>query len=67
LLANIYQDKGDQFQAKHTLKSLVENYNVDDDGIIEEAQKRLNVILQQEALQQQNAKDSAFQLEIKQN
>ncbi len=67
LLANIYQDKGDQFQAKHTLKSLVDNYNVDDDGIIEEAQKRLNVILQQEALQQQNAKDSAFQLEIKQN
>ena len=67
LLANIYQDKGDQFQAKHTLKSLAENYNVENDGIIEEANKRLNVILEQEALQQKNAKDSAFQLEIKQN
>jgi len=67
LLASIYQDNGDQFQAKHTLKSLAENYNVENDGIIEEANKRLNVILEQEAQQQQNAKDSAFQLEIKQN
>ncbi|WP_340114162.1 tetratricopeptide repeat protein [Maribellus mangrovi] len=67
LLANIYQDKGDQFQAKHTLKSLAENYNNDNDGIIEEANRRLNIILEQEAQQQQNAKDSAFQLEIKQN
>ena len=67
LLASIYEDTGDQFQAKHTLKSLAENYNVENDGIIEEASKRLNVILEQEARQQQNAKDSAFQLEIKQN
>lgn len=67
LLASIYQDNGDQFQAKHTLKSLADNYNVENDGIIEEANKRLNVILEQEAQQQQNAKDSAFQLEIKQN
>lgn len=67
LLANIYEDKDDQFQAKHTLKSLAENYNNDTDGIKAEAQQRLDQILEKEAQQQQNAADSSFQMEIKQN
>ncbi len=67
LLANIYEDKGDQFQAKHTLKSLAENYNDDSDGIKAEAQRRYNEVLAKEAQQQQNAVDSSFQMEIKQN
>lgn len=67
LLASIYEDKNDQFQAKHTLKSLAENYNVDNDGIKDEAKRRLNIILEHEAQQQQNAQDSSFQMEIKQN
>ncbi|HYQ56347.1 MAG TPA: tetratricopeptide repeat protein [Draconibacterium sp.] len=67
LLASIYEDNGDQFQAKHTLKSLAENYNNDNDGVKAEAQKRLDVILAQEAQQQKNAVDSSFQMEIKQN
>ncbi|MFV0593656.1 MAG: tetratricopeptide repeat protein [Draconibacterium sp.] len=66
LLANIYEDKGDQFQAKHTLKSLAENYNEDDDGIKAEASRRLKAIQETEAQQQQNAVDSSFQMEIKQ-
>ena len=67
LLASIYEDQGDQFQAKHTLKSLAENYNVPDDGIVDAANKRLKLILEQEAQEQQHAKDSTFQMEIKQN
>lgn len=67
LLASIYEDNNDQFQAKHTLKSLAENYNIDNDGIKDEATRRLNIILEQEAQQQQNAQDSSFQIEIKQN
>ena len=67
LLASIYEDSGDQFQAKHTLKSLAENYNVDDDGIIAEANRRLNVILENETQQQKNAVDSSYQIQIKQN
>ncbi len=67
LLANVYNDNGDQFQAKHTLKSLAENYNNDTDGIKAEAQKRLSQIIAKEAQQQQNAVDSSFQMEIKQN
>ncbi|WP_297086428.1 tetratricopeptide repeat protein [uncultured Draconibacterium sp.] len=67
LLASIYEDNNDQFQAKHTLKSLAENYNDDTDGIKAEAQQRLDVILSKEAQQQQNAVDSSFQMEIKHN
>ena len=67
LLASIYDDNGDQFQAKHTLKSLAENYNSDTDGIKAEAQQRLKQILDKEAQQEQNAADSSFQMKIKQN
>ncbi len=67
LLANIYEDKGDHFQAKHTLKSLAENYNNNTDGVKEDAIRRLDHILYQESLQQKNALDSSFQMEIKQN
>lgn len=67
LLANIYEDKGDQFQAKHTLKSLAENYNSENDGVKAEAQRRYDEILAKEAQQQQNAVDSSFQMKIKQN
>ncbi len=67
LLANIYEDNGDTFQAKHTLKSLAENYNDENDGIIAEANKRLKIITDKENLQQQKAEDNSFQMEIKQN
>jgi len=64
LLADIYQDQGDDFQAKHTLRSVVENYGNDDDGIKEEASRKLAAIEAQEEADQQRAKDSSFQLEI---
>jgi len=67
LLADIYADNGDDFSAKHTLKSIVENYNDDNDGIKTEAAKKLKEIESQEAAEQKNAVDSSFQLEIKQN
>ncbi|MEN8117970.1 MAG: tetratricopeptide repeat protein [Bacteroidota bacterium] len=67
LLADIYSDNGDQFQAKHTLKSLAENYNNDTDGIKDAALKKLRIIEAQEAQEQKNAIDSSFQMKIKQN
>jgi TolA-binding protein len=66
LLADIYIERNDDFQAKHTLKSLVENYNTTTDGIIEEASKKLSVIEKNEKQEQQNAIDSSFQMKIKQ-
>lgn len=65
LLADIYISKNDQFQAKHTLKSLYENYNDDDDGIKAEASKKLLVIENEEKSEQQKAIDSSFQIKIK--
>ena len=65
LLADIYVSKDDQFQAKHTLKSLYENYNDDNDGIKDEAAKKLIVIENEEKSEQQKAIDSSFQIKIK--
>jgi tetratricopeptide (TPR) repeat protein len=65
LLADIYLSKGDQFQAKHTLKSMIENYNSDTDGIKADAAKKLLLIENEEKSEQQKAIDSSFQIKIK--
>ncbi|NOR75911.1 MAG: hypothetical protein GQ525_12205, partial [Draconibacterium sp.] len=67
LLTDIYLDKGDEFTAKHTLKSLIDNYGNETDGIKSEAIKKLNTIEAKEAQEEKNAIDSSFQMEIKQN
>lgn len=40
LLSDIYMDKKDEFQAYHTLKSLVDNYEIPNDGIIATAKEK---------------------------
>jgi TolA-binding protein len=65
LLADIYLSQNDKFQAKHTLKSLYENYNDDNDGIKAEASKKLVLIENEEKSEQQKAIDSSFQIKIK--
>src|SRR5690606_883799 len=66
LLADIYLSQNDQFQAKHTLKSLYENYNDENDGIKAEAAEKLLVIENAEKSEQQKAIDSSFQIKINQ-
>ncbi len=44
LLADIYIEKEDHFQARHTLQSVIDNYDITDDGIVERAEKRLEKI-----------------------
>lgn len=41
LMADAYKGKGDTFQAKSTLESIIENYDVEDDGVIESAKDKL--------------------------
>ncbi len=41
LLAHNYEKQNDIFQATHTLKSIIENYSVKDDGITKEAEEYL--------------------------
>lgn len=67
LLADIYLDRGDDFQAKHTLKSIVENYNNNTDGIIQEASRKLSAIETVEKKEQQKAIDNSFQIKLKEN
>lgn len=44
LLADLYMKAGDTFQAQHTLQSILDNYDLVDDGIIETAQRKLDDI-----------------------
>ncbi len=64
LLANIYLDRNDEFQAKHTLRSVVENYGNHEDGIKDEAARKLAEIESREQQDQQRARDSSFRLKI---
>ena len=64
LLSVIYQAQGDDFQAKYTLKSVVENYGNNSDGIIEEASEKLATIEEREKAEQQEAKNNPVELNI---
>jgi TolA-binding protein len=44
VLANIYMDKKDYFQAEATLNSIIQNYNRSDDGVFDEAKETLETI-----------------------
>jgi len=48
LWADIYAERKDLFQAKHTLQSIIDNYTVKTDGIIDIAQQKLDKIIAQE-------------------
>lgn len=48
LLSDIYSKKDDGFMAKANLQSVIDNYNTNDDGIIEEAREKLSVIVKKE-------------------
>jgi tetratricopeptide (TPR) repeat protein len=52
LLADIYLKLGDDFQARHTLQSIVDNYDIPGDGILADARKRLQAIDLREDTQQ---------------
>jgi TolA-binding protein len=54
LLSDIYLKNGDEFQAKHTLKSIEENYPEKTDGILETTRQKLQLIEAGEASQTKN-------------
>ena len=65
LLSDIYLTQGDEFQAMHTIKSIVENYPIADDGIIETASAKLKH-LEELQINQQQSKESPIQIDINQ-
>lgn len=48
VLADIYISQEDYFQAGHTLQSIIDFYENPDDGIIEEARRKKEIVLQHE-------------------
>ena len=54
LLSDIYLKNGDEFQAKHTLKSIEENYPEQNDGIMDTTRQKLQLIEAGEASQTKN-------------
>ncbi len=54
LLSDIYLKNGDEFQAKHTLKSIQDNYPDPNDGIQEITRQKLQLIETAEASQSKN-------------
>ncbi|HET6555753.1 MAG TPA: tetratricopeptide repeat protein [Prolixibacteraceae bacterium] len=54
LLSDIYIKNGDEFQAKHTLKSIEENYPEKNDGIMQTTRQKLQEIEAGEATQTRN-------------
>lgn len=63
LLGDIYVDKKDNFQAKQTYQSIIDNYSVKNDSIISIAEQKLEVIVENEKAEQQ-LKD-ALEVQIK--
>lgn len=61
LLSDIYLKNGDEFQAKHTLSSIIENYPEQNDGIMETSRQKLQLI---EANEAQQTKNESKPLEI---
>ncbi len=61
LLADIYLDMGDNFQARHTLQSILDNYDLTGDGILADARKRLQAI---DALENERVAPDRDTLEI---
>ncbi|MFA9372447.1 MAG: tetratricopeptide repeat protein [Labilibaculum antarcticum] len=45
LLSDVFLKKDDAFQARYTLQSIVDNYAVQNDGIVERAQAKLDILL----------------------
>jgi TolA-binding protein len=48
LLADIYLGMGDDFQARHTLQSIIDNYDIHGDGILSDARSRIQEIEKRE-------------------
>ncbi len=62
LLADIYLSQGDDFQSKHTLKSVIENYENKNDGIVSEATERLTALEAREKAEDEEARKNPVEL-----
>lgn len=68
ILADVYLQKNDLFQAKHTLKSIIDNYNPNaKDEIKNKAIEKYNSILEREKLEQKQKGPDEIELNFEEN
>jgi TolA-binding protein len=65
LLSDVYVAKKDDFQAKHTLQSLIENYTIQTDGITEQAKSKLAALEAREKKDSEPAQNNVMQINLK--
>lgn len=65
LLSDIYVDKKDEFQATQTLQSLMDYYEITDDGIKAEAKEKKDKLTEKNAGKQVKEKQQDIELNIK--
>ena len=64
LLAKAYAEKGDFFQAKATLQSVVDRYSVPNDGVMDEARRELEQLVRTEKARQREKRGDTIQFEF---
>ncbi len=67
LLADIYHEANDLFQSIHTIQSIIDNYPEKEDGIIDDAQRRIMVLKEQQKANQANNPESDFEINLNEN
>ena len=67
ILANILEDSGDSFQAKHTLYSIIQNYTGDDRSIVDSANDKLIDIIESEEADSQLQEAIDFEINFDDN
>ena len=68
LLADVYLEKDDMFQVKHTLKSIIDNYDPNaDDEIVPIASEKYNSIMDEEKLEMEQKGSDEIELEFEGN
>lgn len=64
LLSDVFMKKNDEFQAKYTLQSIVDNYGVKEDGILDRAGKKLQALLVLEKQKEEQIRDKEVQVQF---
>jgi len=68
LLADVYLKQGDMFQAKHTLKSIIDNYDPEaNDNIIDTAKEKYNAIIAKEKAEEAQKETDDIELNFEEN
>ncbi len=61
LLADVYIETGNTFQAKHTLESIIDNYDGED--LLKEAKSRMDFIMEQEQMMEEQEEEESIEIE----